>query len=55
MDFDRNSKGFTASFEDADDYLVDVADSESEFSLIFTNSDIFIYDEDEEEADPSAE
>lgn len=55
MDFDRNSKGFTSSFEDEDDYLVDVVDSESEFSLIFTSSDIFAYDEDEEEADPNAE
>ncbi|XP_050302065.1 cilia- and flagella-associated protein 61-like [Anthonomus grandis grandis] len=50
IDLDKTSKGiFSSEFEDEDDFLVDVVESDSEYSLVFTNSDLFVFDEDEEE------
>ncbi|ERL89852.1 hypothetical protein D910_07211, partial [Dendroctonus ponderosae] len=47
-DGDRSLK-FASSYEEDDDYLVEVVDSDSDYSLVFTSSDLFVFDEEDEE------
>lgn len=44
-----HSLKFIASFEEDDDFLVEVVESDSDYSLVFTSSDLFVFDEEEEE------
>ncbi|CAG9770001.1 unnamed protein product [Ceutorhynchus assimilis] len=46
---DKSVKFFSASFEDEEEYFIDVTDSDSDYSIVLTTSDLFAFDDEEEE------